>query len=165
MKWTDIAFFPQGEDLQDAAKAWAWLIPEPWRPLVVSMLGGIFLEKASGGVFWLECAMGTVEPIADSAEQFNEFIGSTRDEAWHQRIDEWFLPGFVEQLHEAGKIPGPGQCYGMTILPIFEEGRFTIDNAFVLSAREWLAATGSMHEQMRGLPDGAKVQLKIGENP
>jgi hypothetical protein len=158
---SDILFMPDEQTAAEAAAAWNWLIPEPWRVVVCSMFGGLFLEKESGGVFWLECGTGLVERVADSAGAFQAYLGGPRDEAWNSRIDEWFLWNFVDQLHEAGKRPGPGQCYGLTILPVFAEGRYTVDNVFVLSAREWLTVTGSMHRQIQDLPDGAQVAIKV----
>ena len=127
------------------------------------MFGGLFLEKQSGGVFWLECATGLIERVADNAEAFDRFLGGERDAIWRQRVDEWFLPAFVRRLHEAGKKPGPGQCYGLTILPIFEGGRYAIENVFVAPRREWLSCTGSVHRQIEDLPDGAKVQFVVKE--
>jgi len=34
-------------------------------------------------------------------------------------------------------------------------------NAFVVPAREWLAWTGSTHEQVRDMPDGDQVRMKV----
>ncbi len=161
MKWTEIAFMPDAETIKEAAEAWTWMIPEPWKPLVCSMFGGIFLEKQSGGVFWLECGTALVEQVADSAEAFNIFLRAERDRAWLERVDEWFLPGFVQELRDLGKRPGLGQCYGLTILPVFVGGRYESGNVYVLPAREWLSLTGSLHEQIRDVPDGGKVQIKV----
>jgi len=161
--WSDIVFTPDDETVAEVAAAWAWLIPEPWRVVVCSMFGGLFLEKASGGVLWLECATGEVERVADSAAAFNAYLGGARDDAWKDQVDEWFLGDFVERLHAAGKRPGPGQCYGLTILPVFAEGRYTVENVFVLSVREWLTATGAVHRQLRDCPDGARVKLWVAD--
>lgn len=161
MKWSEIAFVPDAEMADEAGRAWQWLIPGPWQPLVSSMFGGLFLEQATGGVFWLETGTGEIERVAASAREFNDFLASERDAAWQERVDEWFLPGFVQALHDAGKKPASGQCYGFTILPIFAEGRYEIDNVFILSAHEWLSFTGFMHEQIRDVPDGGKVVLKV----
>ena len=161
MKWSDIAFVPDAEAVDEAAREWQWLIPGPWKPLVSSMFGGLFLEQAAGGVFWLEMGTGELERVAASAKEFNDFLAGERNAAWHERVDEWFLPGFVQELHDAGMKPATGQCYGLTFLPIFAEGRYEIDNIFILPTREWFGFTGSMHQQMRDVPDGGKVVLKI----
>ena len=159
--WSRILFVPDEQAVAEAADAWRWLIPEPWTIIFSSMFGGLFLEKQTGGAFWLECGTGMIERVADSASDLNAFLGGPRDEVWDDRVDEWFLPGFVQTLHDAGKVPGTGECYGLTILPIFKGGTYTVDNAFVVPVREWLSLTGSMHEQMRDVPDGAQVRIQI----
>lgn len=161
LTWTDLAFRLDEEQAEEAARAWRRLLPEPWRPLICSMFGGIFLEKQSGGVFRLERGTGEIERVAPDAAAFDAFLGGPRDDAWLETIDDWFLVPLVGQLHEAGKVRGPGQCYGATILPIFEGGAYTVENMFVVSAREWLGMTGSMHEQMRDVPDGGKVVIRV----
>ena len=37
----------------------------------------------------------------------------------------------------------------------------TADDACVVAAREWFALTGDMHRQIRDLPDGGQVQIKV----
>jgi hypothetical protein len=156
-------FVPDEQLSEDTATAWSWLIPETWKIVFSSMFGGVFLEKESGGVFWLECGTALVERVADSAEELRRYLGSERNDKWTQQIEEWFLTGLVQQLRDLGKIPGPGQCYGLTILPIFKGGRYDVENAFVLAAREWLTGTGSLHHQLLDVPDGAQVKILVEE--
>jgi hypothetical protein len=106
MKWSEIAFVPDAETSRETAAAWNWLISEPWEPLVVSMFGGIFLEKERGGVFWLECGTALIERVAHAAAVFDDFLRSERDATWLECVDEWFLPGFVQEprLFNAGQI-------------------------------------------------------------
>ena len=125
------------------------------------MFGGLFLEMQSGGVFWLDCPAGTLERVADSADEFNAYIESERTSEWLKQIEWWFLGPLVEKLRDAGKRPLPGQCYGLLQLPIFVDGLYSIENVYVLPVREWLTLTGSLHEQICDLPDGAKVRFEI----
>jgi hypothetical protein len=161
VNWTDIAFKLDAETTREASETWKWQIGEPSRFLLSSMFGGLFLEKRSGGVFWLECATGFIERVADDAEAFDRLLGGERDTSWSERVDEWFLPAFVEELHEAGKKPGPDQCYGLTILPIFEGGRYVVENVFVTPRREWIGYTGSLHRQIQDLSDNTKVRIVV----
>ncbi len=159
--WAQMMFVPDEQAARDAQAAWRWRLPGPWRIVFSTMFGGLFIETPADGVVWLECPTGDIEPVADTAEALHAFLGGARTPAWEERIDEWFLPGLLEDLHAAGKVPSPGQCYGLTILPVFEGGLYDVANAFVLSAGEWLAATGAMHEQLSAVPDGAQVELKV----
>lgn len=161
LSWSQIVFVPDALVVEETAMAWKWLVPEPWKIIFASMFGGLFLEKEAGDVHWLECGTGLIEKVANSADEFHAFLGSPRDDVWDGIVETWFLSPLVQQLHDAGKIPGPGQCYGFTILPIFAGGKYTVENAFVLTAREWFTWTGHVHETVRDMPDGGQVRLKI----
>src|SRR5690606_2906714 len=95
--WRDIAFQLEPDVAREVAKAWSWLIPEPWEPIVCSTVAGVFLEKPNGEVHWLDTGTGLVEQVASTRAQFEEVIRSSPD-----LVDEWFLPPLVERLHAAG---------------------------------------------------------------
>lgn len=154
--WRDIAFQLDPAIAREAARAWSWLVREPWEPIVCSMIGGVFLETPSGEVHWLDTGRGLVEPVAQCREHFEELVRSSPDV-----VDEWFLPPLVERLHGAGKKPNDGECYGFTILPVFAEGKYDTDNMFVVPVREQLVGSASIHRQLNGVPDGASVQVRV----
>ena len=154
--WQDIAFQLESEIARDAGKAWSWLVPEPWEPIVCSIVAGVFLEKPNGEVHWLDTGTGLVDQVARTRVQFEEMIRSSPD-----LVDEWFLPTLVERLHAAGKRPAVGECYGFTILPIFAEGKYDTDNMFVVPVREQLVGMADVHRQLNDLPEGASVQIGV----
>ena len=154
--WRDIAFQLEPEIAREAAAAWAWLVPAPWTPVLCSMVAGIFLEKSNGEVHWLDTGTAFIEKVANTRDEFDEIVQSSPD-----LVEEWFLPGLVEQLLEAGKRPSAGQCYGYTILPIFAEGKYAVDNMFVVPVREQFVGMADIHRQVSELPDGAQVRIKI----
>ena len=154
--WRDIAFQLEPDIASEAAKAWSWLVPEPWEPIICSMVGGVFLETPSSGVLWLDTGTGLVEPVAQSRAHFEEIVRSSQ-----HLVDDWFLPPLVERLQAAGKKPNEGECYGFTILPVFAEGKYDTDNMFVLPVREQLVGMADIHRQLNGLPDGSSVQVKV----
>jgi len=156
VRWVDIAFVPDPALAAEIAAAWQWLMPGRWTPFLCSMIGGIFAEDEDGGIYWLESGTGLVERIAADREAFDAVVKSDPD-----GVDEWFLPPLVEQLHEAGKRPGPGECYAFTILPVFAEGKYEIGNMNVVPVREQLICAATIHEQIKNVPDGGKVQFKI----
>lgn len=45
------------------------------------------------------------------------------------------MPGLVEQLHEAGKIPGARQCYTYVILAVLTEGEYEVANLNPVEAK------------------------------
>jgi hypothetical protein len=160
MKWDELAFVPDPELAKEARRAWSWLVPGRWRPILFAMVGGIFFETETGTVGWLDIGAGTVEEVAASVEAFEAILRSGGEE-----VEFWFLPALVEELHRAGKRPGPGQAYFFLILPVFAEGKFVADNMVVVPAREQIEATADIHRQIAKLPDGAKVELEPRGHP
>lgn len=161
MKWTDIAFMPDDGAVSALNAAWDWEFSQPLRPFLSSMFGGVFFEAEGGVVRWFECGTGLVEEVAASRAEFDAFLGGERNEAWEARVDEWFLPSFVSELREAGLQPDARQCYGLTILPIFEGGTYKAGNVFVCSVQEWFSVTGSIHRQVANIPDGGSVRFVV----
>lgn len=154
--WRDIAFQLHSDIAHEAAKAWSWLVPEPWEPIICSMVAGVFLETPSSGVLWLDTGTGLVEQVARSRAHFEEVVRSSPD-----LVDEWFLPPLVERLHAVGKKPSAGECFGFTILPVFAEGKYDTDNMFVLPIGEQLVGMADIHRQLNNLPDGAPVEFTV----
>ncbi|RAZ89105.1 hypothetical protein DPM33_19260 [Mesorhizobium hawassense] len=154
--WRDIAFQFESDVAQAAAEAWSWLLPEPWTPLVCSMVGGMFVERPNKEVHWLDTGTGLVERVALSRARFEEMIRVSPD-----LVDEWFLPPLVVRLHAAGKKPKAGECFGFTILPVFDEGKFDIKNMFVVPVREQFIGMAEVHRQINELPDGSRVRIKV----
>lgn len=154
--WQDIAFQLEPDIAEEAAKAWSWLLPGPWEPIICSMVAGVFLETQTGEVLWLDTGTGLVESVASNRAQFEETIRSSPD-----LVDEWFLPPLVERLHGAGKKPEPGECYGFIILPVFAEGKYDVENMFVAPVREQFVGMADVHRQLAELPDDTAVQVKV----
>jgi hypothetical protein len=154
--WRDIAFQLEPDIAQETAKAWSWLLPELWEPVVCSMVAGVFLEMQTGNVLWLDTGTGLVEQVASNRAQFEETVRSSPD-----LVAEWFLPPLVERLHAAGKKPEAGECYGFTILPVFAEGKYDVENMFVVPVREQFVGMAEVHRQLGELPDDTAVQVKV----
>jgi hypothetical protein len=51
------------------------------------------------------------------------------------------------------------------VIPPVLGGDYTIENSVVLPVREHFGVYSSYHEQLRGVPDGTKVVIKIRESP
>lgn len=147
-------FTPDTEAVQALRTSWAWLITEPYRPVLFSVLGDAFLQVESGAILWLNTGTAELTEVARSWEHFVELLSA-------ERANEWFMPDLVEQLHEAGKVPGAGQCYTYVTLPVFVEGKYEVSNFNPVSAKEHFAFTAYIHQQIKSLPNGAKIKIVI----
>ena len=157
--WADIAFRPGAKLTAEIAEAWAWLPPDGgFEPVLCSMFGDVFFAGQGGQIFWLNCSCGTVEPACDTMGEFEAIC----DEGG-EKMAEWFGPSLVEQLHEAGKVAQPGECYAFAILPIFAECRYEPDNLAPVPVREVLLGLSDIHRQFADQDDGAKVRMRVVE--
>ncbi len=152
--WSSITFTPSDESVQQLVESWGWLIREPFVPLLFSTLGDVFFQPDSGGVWWLNTGTAEVTRVADSAPQFRQLLET-------EAVDEWFMPGLIEQLHAAGKIPGAGECYTYVTLPIFAEGKYDVENLNPVPAHEHFSITGRILCEIKSLHSGAKVKLNV----
>src|SRR3954454_14296602 len=83
-------------DADEALESWRWLVPENVRPLVLTAFGDLFLISTTGAVLFLDTAAGKCTKVASSIEDWE---GKLRDD---RLINEWFMPGLLSELLEAG---------------------------------------------------------------
>lgn len=77
----------------------------------MSKFGIWFLRRPEGEFEMLDVFTGQLHPIAD---RYNDFIQEV-NEPWWQEV--YLLSELIFQLHEAGKVPGPSQCYALAPHP------------------------------------------------
>jgi Domain of unknown function (DUF1851) len=152
--WKDLSFLPSDEALAELYEAWAWFLPQPFEPVVVSTLGDIFFQQGTEAVFWLNTGTAEITQVAESRPHFLELLKG-------EDYDNWFLPNLIGKLKEAGKQLKPDYCYTYVTLPIFNEGTFEVSNLNPVPASEHFGVTGSLHHQLQGLPDGARIKLTV----
>jgi hypothetical protein len=70
----------------------------------------------------------------------------------------------VDKLVAAGIRPGEGQCYSYWKLPILG-GDYTVQNTVLLPIREHFGCWGSVHEQLKDVPDGTEVSINVVNVP
>jgi len=90
---------------------WAGVVGGTVAPAFLSKFGFWFLRRPAGAVEMLDVFTGQLQQIADTYEAFVREV----NEQWWQEV--YLLSELVFQLHEAGKVPGPGQCYALAPHP------------------------------------------------
>jgi hypothetical protein len=131
LTWDDllIQHFPP-DQVRQWLDQWTWLVTGDVRPIAMSKFGSWFLERRDGCVAKLDVLEGTMTTIAKSVD---EFRAQVNDQAWQE---EHLLSLLVYQLHEAGKIPGPNECYAFAPHPAFT-GRLDREQVMILSIVVW----------------------------
>jgi len=152
--WTDLLFLPSEEALAELYRAWAWFLPNSFRPVIASTLGDVFFQQESDAIFWLNTGTAQITQVADSRAQFLELLKG-------EDVNIWFMPSLVEKLKMAGKLLKPDHCYTFVRLPIFKEGKYEVDNLNAVPAKEHFRITGFVHEKIKNLPDGAQVKISV----
>ena len=151
--WSDLTVTPDDDAVRALRSSWRWLIGDDWTPLLFSIWGDAFFSR-EGQVQWLNTGVGEVTTVAANEDEFREALGG-------ERATDWFLPGLVTTLHEAGKRPGEGECFTYAIYPVFAEGKYEVWNFAPVPAREHFSVSGQLHREIAELPDGAAVRLSV----
>jgi hypothetical protein len=101
------------EQFRDWISPWSGVITGRLAPAYLNKFGSWFLRRPERHVEMLDVFSGQVERVADN---YDNFIQNTNDQRWQEiyLLSEW-----VYQLHQVGKVPGPGQCYSLAPHPIF----------------------------------------------
>jgi|ERR1700722_2465703 len=138
---------------------WKWLAPEEFSLVAVNSFGDLFLQDVRGAVNRLDITEGTVSAVAASSVEFQEAAKDT------VRKREWFLEELAEQAEQKGCSPGKGQCIGCKIPWVFKESKDMLDNIYVADLYEYLSFMGDLHEQIKDVPDGGQIRLKVQARP
>lgn len=143
-----------GVDWPEALGAWAWLVPDQFTIWLVTRFGDLFVIEDDGSVHRLDVVRGTYTRIADDREGFEERLNEPGN------ADSWLSMALVGDMAEAGKVLGPGECFGFETPPVLGGG-FTVDNAGPRAMGEYLQSCGWLHEQLGDIPDGERVTLAM----
>ena len=143
------------EEISDKlTERWTWLIGTDKKVLLVSALGDMFIADKLGKVYWLDIGAGELSLIAGTIQQFYHKLLDV------EQVNEWFLIDLTTQLRNSDKKLKDGQLYSYKKLPIMG-GDYTVDNFAPLNIVEHFGYTGDIHKQIKDLPDGTRVQIKI----
>lgn len=155
--WKDIAFEPGPTFGDGVVQSWEWMTDRSdLKPFLCSKLGDVFCTDALGAVHWLSCSAGAIEWITPSRAIFD-----AECEKNGAKVDEWFGPKLIEQLHSENKVAGPGEAYMFVTLPIFEECTYTPDNFNVAPANEIFVGMAETLKLYQDLPNKTRVRMVI----
>jgi hypothetical protein len=85
-------------NFDEVMEAWRWVVPRTARPLLITVLGDVFLEAASGEVQFLDTESGKLETVANSRETWFLMLTDANN------VERWFQPTFVNELKTRGNL-------------------------------------------------------------
>lgn len=138
-----------GKGFPDVISSWRWLVPETASPLLLAALGDVFLELQQQ-VHFLDTEAGSLVKVADSRKEWKEAMQSP------ERLTEWLQPDRVSRLREHGLGLGPGEVYS-PLVPAVLGGSRGPENRTNAPWRNHLNVLGQVHDQVRRLPDGSRI--------
>jgi hypothetical protein len=141
-------------DMDDLCECWMWLIPDLKQVLMISKMGDMFIMQKDGCIYWLATDMGNLTKIANDYKEFEQLLLE------EDNLDNWFLPLLIQQLIAAGMLLGPNQVYSFKLMPVMG-GDYAVDNIEPTDLSVHFTITGQICQQIKNLPDGTKVKIKI----
>jgi hypothetical protein len=143
-------------NMAELCEPWIWLLINIREVIIISKMGDMFLAGDDGSIYWLATDIGALSKVANNRKEFEQLL---KDE---DNIDHWFLPSMVEKLIGNGKVLGKDQVYSFKKIPVIG-GDYSLDNIEPTDLNVHFALSGQICEQIKDLPDGTPVKIKIGD--
>lgn len=134
---------PSDQDIEKLLPQWSWLVPPNTTPLFISAFGDWVFGHPDGSLSVLSLLEGTLETVANSAEDYNRLNKSPE---W---CDEIFIASWYPIALENGIVPKEGECIGWTIHPILG-GEFSVQNLQIFDMSVYQSLMCQLHFQLRG---------------
>ena len=136
-------------DLKALAKDWSWLIDlDRRRLLAISPFGDLLLQDDTGAISLLDINLGAVEAATDE--------GDNPAVLFPISFDDRIAAGY----RKAGLLLTEGKCYGYKKQSVVG-GSLKVDNVYIATMAEYISFMGDFHNQIKDIPDGTDVVLKV----
>mgnify|MGYP006969391880 CR=1 FL=1 len=112
LAWADLLIENIGPNqFRDWIAPWSGVVGGRMAPAFMNKFGSWFLRRPEGQVEMLDVFTGQLKRAADT---YDAFVREVNEQWWQET---YLLSELVYQLHEAGKVSGPGQCYALAPHP------------------------------------------------
>lgn len=138
-----------GVAFPESLAAWRWLVPASAQPLLISALGDLFVSL-SDSILFLDTEKGSLAPVARNR---GDWKGAMQEP---DKLAAWFRPGLVAELRGSGLSLRSGEVFSPLVPPILG-GSHTAENYTASQWRHHLHFLGQVHDQVRLLPPGTKI--------
>ncbi|MDO8378172.1 T6SS immunity protein Tdi1 domain-containing protein [Phenylobacterium sp.] len=140
---------PSGRELELALDSWTWLRPPKGQPLLVSAFGDMFFRGANG-ILMLDTLEGDLRPVAADGFELRARLAEPEQQ------DELLSSVWVQAAERQGLVLESGECFDWSVPPALG-GRIAVDAITKLSFVVKADLAGQMHEQIKALPPGTKI--------
>jgi Domain of unknown function (DUF1851) len=144
------------ELIKHIERAWSWTGIKPIKVVGENDFGNLMVRDQQGQ-YWRICPEDLYcKVIAGDRAALDALI---EDEEFQQ---DWNMPALVEEAQATVGPLGPGRKYCLKI-PGLLGGEYGGTNLASISLVELVAASGDIAFQIKDVPDGAQVRIKITE--
>ena len=154
--WEDLQIDFSNINSENLLESWNWLIGNDKEPILISSIGDVFLQDKTGICYWLNVGEGIIEKIAESPSEFKSKLTDK------EIVEEWFLVKLVAELKKTGMELIKNKLYGYKTIPILG-GEYKPENFELTDIEVHFELCGIIHQQIKDLPDGTKINIKISE--
>jgi hypothetical protein len=140
--------------INEIKESWGWVGINPTEIVAENDFGNLIIKDA-GNKFWRLCPEDVYcEVIAESIDDYNQLIND------HEFLNDWYMTVMVD---EAIEMLGPlkeGYKYYLEI-PGALNGDYSGSNIKSAPFVDIIRLSGELGKQIKDLPDGAEVKLKV----
>ncbi len=144
----------QGFDWPHLLTSWAWLLPRQFTVWIMNRFGDLFIILDDGTVHMLDVGAGSLNKLAENRDNFRSRVDED------DNANDWLMIPLVDRLTATGIKLKKGECYSYREPPILG-GDYTVENTCVVPVADHYAMFGSIHEQIKDVPDGGEIEIKI----
>jgi hypothetical protein len=134
--------------------AWSWIGLDAVEIVATNAFGN-YLVRDADGAYWRICPEEL--SCAKIADDESAYVSLLRDNGF---LADWELQHLLELAVKKFGSPTADTCFCLKMPGVFG-GKYVLENIGTISRRELVSFAGDMARQIEGVPDGAKLELKI----
>lgn len=140
--------------IKEIKESWGWVGLEPLEIVGENDFGNLIIKDINNK-YWRLCPEDVYcEIVAEDKEELDIL---SKDQEF---LEDWYMQTLVEQSKEhLGSLPENNKYY--LVIPGALGGDYAISNINIAPLVELIRLSGDIGKQIKDLPDGAKVKLKV----
>ena len=143
-----------GNLLDTITENWGWTGLNPVSIKATNEFCNVIVEDVHGEIWRIVPEDLSCERIANNASQFAALM---EDPDFRQ---DWEMANLVALSRERWGVPSAGQGFQL-VIPSVLGGAYVAENVCISRADQILSLAGEIAQQVKALPDGMKVNLKV----
>ena len=152
--WRDYVIAPDDRHWPTLLADWSPPLPGRYTVWMANLFGHVFVTLDEKSVHRLDIEVGSLDRLADSRAEFLDLLEQG------DNFNQWYMVALVDRCVAAGMRLRFGECYGLIIQPMLS-GPYDVSNIRVVSMAEYYRFTASTQAQVKNIPPGSEVVIKI----